>query len=73
MTIGDRWRHLEKLSYYCQDKKVDLLAYCLMLNHADLLLETRQRKLIERSMQAFQTSYTVYFNKCHGRTGHASE
>jgi REP-associated tyrosine transposase len=68
----DRRRYLEKLSYYCQDKKVDLLAYCLMSNHVHLLLETPQGNL-SKMMQAFQTSYTVYFNKRHGRTGHVFE
>jgi len=68
----DRRRYLEKLSYYCQDKKVDLLAYCLMLNHVHLLLETPQGNL-SKMMQAFHTSYTVYFNKRHGRTGHVFE
>lgn len=68
----DRRRYLEKLSYYCQDKKVDLLAYCLMSNHVHLLLETAEGNL-SKIMQAFQTSYTVYFNKRHGRTGHVFE
>jgi REP element-mobilizing transposase RayT len=36
----DRRRYLEKLSLYCQEKKVDLLAYCLMSNHVHLLVET---------------------------------
>jgi REP element-mobilizing transposase RayT len=68
----DRRRYLEKLSYYCQDKKVDLLAYCLMSNHVHLLLETPQGNL-SKMMQAFQTSYTIYSNKRHGRTGHVFE
>jgi REP element-mobilizing transposase RayT len=68
----DRRRYLEKLYYYCQDKKVNLLAYCLMPNHVHLLLETPQGNL-SKMMQAFQTSYTVYFNKRHGRTGHVFE
>ena len=68
----DRRRYLEKLSYYCQDKTVHLLAYCLMSNHVHLLLETPEGNL-SKMMQAFQTSYTVYFNKRHGRTGHVFE
>ena len=68
----DRRRYLEKLSYYCRDKTVHLLAYCLMPNHVHLLLETPEGNL-SRMMQAFQISYTVYFNKRHGRTGHVFE
>jgi putative transposase len=28
---------------------------------------------LSKMMQAFQTSYTLYFNKRHGRTGHVFE
>ncbi len=68
----DRKRYLEKLSLYCQEKKVDLLAYSLMSNHVHVLLETPEGNL-SKMMQAFQTSYTLYFNRRHGRTGHVFE
>ena len=69
---ADRKRYLEKLSLYCQEKNVDLLSYCLLSNHVHLLVETPKGNL-SKMMQAFQTSYTVYFNKRHGRTGHIFE
>jgi hypothetical protein len=65
----DPRRYLEKLSLYCQEKKVDLLASCLMSNHVHLLWATPKGNL-SKMMQAFQTSYTVYFNKRHGRSGY---
>lgn len=68
----DRRRYLEKLSRYCQEKGVDLLSYCLLSNHLHLLVETPEGNL-SKMMQAFQTSYTLYFNKRHGRTGHVFE
>jgi putative transposase len=68
----DRRRYLEKLSGYCQEKNVDLLSYCLLSNHVHLLVETPEGNL-SKMMQAFQTSYTLYFNKRHGRTGHVFE
>jgi hypothetical protein len=37
-----------------------------------LVLETPKGNL-SKMMQAFQTSYTVYFNKRHGRSGHVFE
>ena len=69
---GDRKRYLEKLSLYCREKQVDLLSYCLLSNHVHLLVETPLGNL-SKLMQAFQTSYTVYFNKRHGRSGHVFE
>lgn len=68
----DRKRYLEKLSLYCEQKDVDLLAYCLLTNHVHLLLETPGGNL-SKMMQPLQTSYTVYFNKRHGRRGHLFE
>ncbi|MGH7773710.1 MAG: helix-turn-helix domain-containing protein [Candidatus Binatia bacterium] len=49
-----------------------MLCYCLLTNHVHLLLETPKGNL-SKMMQAFQTSYTVYFNKRHGRSGHVFE
>ena len=68
----DRIRYLEKLSFYCRDKSVDLLSYCLLGNHVHLLLETPHGNL-SKMMQALQTSYTVSFNKRHRRSGHVFE
>ncbi len=68
----DRKKYLERLSLYCEQKGVDLLCYCLLTNHVHLLLETPRGNL-SKMMQAFQTSYTVFFNKRHGRTGHVFE
>lgn len=68
----DRSKYLEKLSHYCRDKSVDLLSYCLLGNHVHLLLETPAGNL-SKMMQGFQTSYTVYFNKRHRRSGHVFE
>src|SRR6266508_2020479 len=67
----DRTRYLDKLSFYCQDKSVDLLSYCLLGNHVHLV-ETPQGNLA-KMMQAFQTSYTVSFNKRYRRSGHVFE
>jgi putative transposase len=68
----DRLAYLEKLFRYCREKEVHLLCYCLLSNHVHLLLETPQGNL-SRMMQAFQTSYTVSWNRRHQHTGHVFE
>ena len=68
----DRRRYLEKLFHYCELKEVSLLGYCLLSNHIHLLVETPQGNL-SKMMQAFQTSYTLYLNRRHGRSGHVFE
>jgi len=68
----DRQRYLEKLSLYLEQKGVELLCYCLLTNHVHLVVETPGGNL-SKMMQPFQTSYTVYFNKRHRRSGHVFE
>jgi putative transposase len=68
----DRTAYLEKLFHYCREKEVHLLCYCLLSNHVHLLLETPQGNL-SQMMQAFQTSYTVSYNRRRRHTGHVFE
>jgi REP element-mobilizing transposase RayT len=68
----DRKTYLEKLLTYCEKKDVKLLCYCLLSNHVHLLLQTLQGNL-SKLMQAFQTSYTGYYNRRHNSTGHVFE
>jgi REP element-mobilizing transposase RayT len=68
----DRKRYLAKLVRYCELKEVSLLCYCLLSNHIHLLVETPQGNL-SKMMQPFQTSYTLYLNRRHRRSGHVFE
>ena len=58
----DRERFLIKLEDSLQRYDVRLYLFCLMTNHAHLVLETPQGNL-SRFMQRFQTAYTLYFNR----------
>ena len=49
----DRKRYLEKLSFYCEEKEVELLCYCLLSNHVHLVLDTPKGNL-SKMMQAFE-------------------
>ena len=42
---GDRKKYLERLSLYCEQKEIELLAYCLLTNHIHLVLETPKGNL----------------------------
>jgi putative transposase len=50
-------------------KLVNVVAYCLMPNHFHLLLEQCVDDGITKFIQKMVTSYTMYFNKSHERTG----
>jgi REP element-mobilizing transposase RayT len=47
----------------------EIHAYVLMSNHFHLVVHTPQANL-NRFMQRFNTTYTVYFNRRHYRSGH---
>ena len=65
----DRDKLLEILSGNLKLYRIELHAYVLMQNHFHLLLMTPEANL-RRFMQRFNTTYTVYFNRRHHRSGH---
>lgn len=66
---NDRRTFLDILATSIELFNAELHAYILMDNHFHLILKTREANL-SRLMQRFNTSYTVYFNRRHGRSGH---
>ena len=66
---SDRGKLLEILSANLKLYGIELLAYVLMQNHFHLLLMTPEANL-RKFMQRFNTTYTVYFNRRHRRSGH---
>lgn len=65
----DRRRFVEKLEELCDVHRIEVYAYALMSNHYHLVVCTPRGNLVS-FMQQFQTSYTMYFNRRYGRTGH---
>jgi len=66
---NDYLRYLKRLSQTKEAVKFKLFAYCLMPNHAHLLIEVNKTP-ISKIMQSIQTGYTMYFNKKYHHTGH---
>lgn len=52
-----------------QEKDFSLYCYCLMPNHFHLLIEVNEEPL-SKIMQSLLTSYAIYFNARHNRSGH---
>jgi putative transposase len=61
--------YLDRLERYRAKFNVRIYAYCLMLNHVHLLLETGPAPL-SKFMQGLQQSYTQYYNRRHRKVGH---
>jgi len=65
----DRLRFLESLAERVEEYRVRLYLYCLMSNHAHLLVETPKGNL-SAFMGSLLTSYSTYFNRRRRRSGH---
>ncbi len=52
---------------------IQLHAYCLMTNHFHLLIHQKDIDSLQRFMKSVMTSYSMYFNLRHRRTGSVFE
>ncbi|MGH7235045.1 MAG: transposase [Nitrospiraceae bacterium] len=66
---ADYRAYLERLERYRTRDGGTLYAYVLMANHVHLLLETGPAPL-SRTMQTLQFTYSQYYNRRYGTTGH---
>lgn len=65
----DYQAYLDRFARYREKFGVTVYAYCLMPNHAHLLVECSSEPL-SKFMQALQQTYTQYFNRRHEKVGH---
>lgn len=65
----DRGRFLATLGETCQKTHWEIQAYCLMLNHFHLVVETPEANLVA-GMRWFLSTYTARFNRRHKLFGH---
>lgn len=65
----DRTEYLSRVSHYKEKTGFVLYSYVLMTNHIHLLIETLKSPL-SRIMQLLNFTYTQYFNRKYGKTGH---
>jgi REP element-mobilizing transposase RayT len=66
---GDRVRFLNILEDYHDRYGILIHSYVLMDNHYHLVLETPRGNLL-KVMHGVNSSYTGYFNRKYGRSGH---
>ena len=60
-----------KNMYELQDKyNIDIIAYCIMNNHAHILIRSRAIKNLSRYMHDLNTRYGCYYNKKYRRAGY---
>ena len=65
----DRLHFLERIEKLAIESEGELIAWCLMGNHAHLLVRLDGEEL-SAMMKALLSTYALYFNVRHGRSGH---
>ncbi len=65
----EKAKYLELLRTYKKRYRFKLYAYCIMGNHAHMLIEVGEIPL-SKIMQGVQQVYTYYYNKKNNRSGH---
>lgn len=66
----DQAQDVKGREYISLQNDVELVSFCLMPNHFHLLLYLHTPTGITQLLRNVTTSYSVYFNKRHGRVGH---
>lgn len=60
----------EYLKLLKEKRKIDILAYCIMDNHAHILIKTENVDEMSKYMKKVNTSYALYYNKKNMREGY---
>jgi putative transposase len=66
----DRWRYLELLSAAASDGDIEVLAWCLMVNHVHFVVIPRNPESIARTLGVVQGRYSREFHQRSSRGGH---
>ena len=60
-----------KIMYHLtKEQKIKIIGYCIMNNHAHMLIETEEIKELSKYMQRLNTKYGKYYNKKYNRVGY---
>lgn len=60
---------IEYMNYSAIKNKTRIIAYCVMNNHAHILVYTREIRNLSKMMHSLNTRYAIKYNKCKERCG----
>lgn len=66
--LKEAYKHL--LKKYSQEMKINILAYCIMDNHAHMLINAEKIEDMIKLMRKTNTSYGMLYNKLNSRVGY---
>ena len=62
--------YIDILKRNISDKKIEFISYCIMDNHAHMLIYTEDIDYLKKFMQKCNTSYAKLYNKANNRVGY---
>ena len=62
--------YIKIMSDLVKEQKINVVAYCIMNNHAHMLLKTEEIGELSKYMQRLNTTYGKYYNKKYNRVGY---
>lgn len=66
----DKEQYLKFMNYVNKKIDVTIISYCIMSNHAHMLIKTEFAKNLSKFMQNLNTLYGIYYNKKYNRVGY---
>ncbi|MCL2341968.1 MAG: transposase [Firmicutes bacterium] len=69
-TSEDIKKYLELIKIYKEDYNITIIAYCIMNNHAHILLHVDNNKKLFKFMHKINMIYAIYYNKKAKRVGY---
>ena len=62
--------HIKIMYSLSKEQKIKIVGYCIMSNHAHMLIQTENLQALSKYMQRLNTKYGKYYNKKYTRVGY---
>ena len=62
--------YIKSLYTLTEEQKIEIIAYCIMNNHAHILIKAEKINELSKYMQRLNTKYARYYNKKYNRVGY---
>lgn len=63
-------QYIKIMKNLSKEQEIEIIAYCIMNNHAHILIKTEDLKELSKYMQRLNTIYGKYYNQKYNRVGY---
>lgn len=65
-----KYEYIKLMKYYKDKYCIEIISYCIMDNHAHILVNFEKIQELSKFMQIINTKYAIYYNKNNNRAGY---